>query len=394
MRVAIVVQRYGEEVNGGAELHARWLAEHLLKLSDVDVITTCAVDYNTWANIYPAGESDLNGVHVHRFPVDSLRVADMKKRTAAILLQDHTLFDELRWVKDQGPYSTSMLDFIRQAYDNYDFYIFFTYLYPPTFFGLPLVSDKAILVPTAHEEPYIELAAFRGLFHLPQVIVYNTEPEMMHVNRVTQNHQVPGVVAGIGINVPNEVNGQRFRNEIELNDDFILYVGRVDESKNVPQLLDFFSRFQLEQERNLKLVLMGRVNMPLPDHPDILSLGFVTEQEKFDALQAASVLVVPSIYESLSMISLEAWLAETPVLVNGQCTVLKYQCRQSNGGLYYHTYEEFSQTLSALLDDPSLRQRLGRQGREFVTKCYDWDIVVAKYQAVFEVLGRERWVAR
>ncbi len=387
MKIAIVVQRYGEEVNGGAELHARWLAEHLLRLADVHVLTTCAIDYNTWANSYPPGESELNGVNIHRFPVDSLRIANMKERTAALLLQDHTLFDEFLWVKDQGPYATELFEFIRKSYDHFDYFIFFTYLYAPTFFGLPLVSDKAILVPTAHEEPYIELPAFRSLFHLPQTIVYNTEPEMLHVHQVTGNQQVPGIVAGIGINVPDELNGDRFRQKTGINGDFILYVGRVDKSKNVPQLLDFFSRFQMEQDRKLKLVLMGKVSIPLPDHPDLLSLGFVTEQDKFDALQAATALVVPSLYESLSMVSLEAWLAKTPVLVNGQCSVLKYQCRRSNGGLYYHTYDEFTQALMTLLDDPSLCLQLGEQGRSFVSKRYDWDIVVAKYQAVFDVLS-------
>ncbi|MDX1416462.1 MAG: glycosyltransferase family 4 protein [Candidatus Promineifilaceae bacterium] len=387
MKIAIVAQRYGEEVNGGAELHARWLAEHLLQLADVDVITSCAIDYNTWANDYEPGESELDGIRILRFSVDKERVADMHRRTAEILLQDHTLFDEFRWVKDQGPYSTDMFDYIRRSYNEYDFFIFFTYLYAPTFFGLPLVSDKAILVPTAHEEPYIELPAFRGLFHLPRIIIYNTEPEWQHVNQVTQNYQVPGIVAGIGINVPGTVSGPRFRKKFGIDDDFILYVGRVDISKNVPQLLDFYSRYRLDHNRKLKLVLIGKVNMPLPDNPDIMAMGFVTEEDKFDALQAASALAVPSKYESLSMVSLESWLMETPVVANGQCTVLKHQCRQSNGGLYYHTYNEFSQALTLLLDNPDLRKQLGRQGRDFVKQRYDWDIVVAKYQAVFEVLS-------
>ncbi len=387
MKIALVVQRYGEEVNGGAELHARWLAEHLLHLAEVHVITTCAVDYNTWKNEYPPGESEFNGVQIHRFTVDRLRILDMRQRTAALLFKEHSLFDEYRWIKDQGPYSTGMFDFIHASYDSFDFFIFFTYLYAPTFFGLPLVSDKAILVPTAHEEPYIKFPVFRSLFHLPQVIVYNTEPERDYVHQITANQQVPGVIAGIGINVPAELDAQRFRRKFGVEEDFILYVGRVDQSKNVPELLDNFSRFQFEQNRSLKLLLMGRVNLELPDHPDILSLGFVSEQDKFDALQAARVLVMPSIYESLSMICLEAWFVEKPVLVNGHCTVLKHQCQQSNGGLYYHTYDEFSQALLALLDNPDLNHKLGRQGRDFVKCRYDWDIILAKYEAIFEVLS-------
>jgi glycosyltransferase involved in cell wall biosynthesis len=122
-----------------------------------------------------------------------------------------------------------------------------------------------------------------------------------------------------------------------------------------------------------------------------LSLGFVSERDKFDALQATVALVVPSLYESLSMVSLEAWLAKSPVVANGHCTVLKYQCQKSNGGLYYHTYDEFSIALTKLLENPNLRKRLGEQGRAFVTNRYDWDIVVAKYQAVFQVLSGEMY---
>lgn len=385
-RIAVVVQRYGEEIGAGAEQHARWLAEHLLQLADVHVLTTCALDYHTWANHYPPGRSELNGVVIHRFPVDALRKPNLPQQTAALFHRSHTLFDELQWMKDQGPYSGQLLDHIRAAYPDFDLFIFVTYLYPPTFFGLPLVSDKAVLVPTAHDEPYLRLPIFRPLFHLPQVIVYNTEPEKQLVNGITRNHHVPQVIAGVGIDMPADVSAVRFREKYGLDEEFIVYVGRVDAAKNVPELLDYFTRYKDERGGELKLVLVGRVNLPLPQRPDVVSLGFVPEQDKFDAIQAAALLVMPSLYESLSMVSLEAWLMERPVLLNGRCDVLKYQCRQSNGGLYYHTYDEFALALQTLLDAPDLRARLGRQGRAFVAARYDWDIVVAKYRAVLDVL--------
>jgi hypothetical protein len=193
-RVAVVVQRYGEEVNGGAELHARWLAEHLLPWADVHVVTTCALDYQTWANYYPPGRTILNGVQVHRFAVDAPRDwAAFQRLTAQTVQRQHSVLDELDWMRDQGPVSTPLLNYLQEAYARFDLYIFFTYLYATTFFGLPLVCDKAILVPTAHEEPYLYLSLFRSLFHLPRVIVYNTETEQELVSRVTRNwHQRPG----------------------------------------------------------------------------------------------------------------------------------------------------------------------------------------------------------
>jgi glycosyltransferase involved in cell wall biosynthesis len=384
--VAMVVQRYGEEVNGGAELLARWLAERLTRLAEMHVITTCAVDYHTWENYYPPGETELNGVRIHRFTVDAPRQADFIERTAKLFKDGHTLFDEFEWVRDQGPYSTGLLDYVRESYHFYDLYIFVTYLYPPVLFGLPLVSDKAVLIPNAHDEPYLRLPIYRAIFHMPQAIIYNTEPEKQLVNQVMGNYHVPQLVAGVGINVPEDVSAARFREKFGLPGPFVLYVGRVDSSKNVPELIDYFTRFRDESGRDLKLALIGRANMPLPDRPDIVPLGFVTEADKFDAIRAADVLMMPSLYESLSMVALEAWLMETPTLLNGRCEVLKYQCRRSNGGLYYYTYEEFATALQVLLDDPGLRAQLGRQGRAFVAAHYDWDIVMAKFQAVLETL--------
>ncbi|MBK6712645.1 MAG: glycosyltransferase [Candidatus Promineifilaceae bacterium] len=383
-RVAIVVQRYGEEVSGGAELHARWLAERLLPLAEIHVLTTCAVDYVTWANEYPAKTTLVNGVTVHRFAVDQPRDwAAAQKQTQALLLQEHSLFDEIAWVKAQGPYSTALLTAVRQSYANFDAFIFFTYLYATTYFGLPLVSDKAILVPTAHDEPFLYLPVFRPLFHLPRAIVYNTLTEKGLVNRVTGNHgRAQDIIAGVGVNLPDHVSAERFRQKYQIDGPFLLYVGRIAHGKNVPELLEDFQQFRQHQKDPLKLVLIGKANFDLPTHPDIVPLGFLSEQDKFDALQAASVVVMPSLYESLSMIVLEAWLMGRPVLVNGRCAVLRNQCRRSNGGLYYTSYDEFSAALQQLLSNPSLRQQLGRQGQRFAQTEYHWDTIIHRYKTL------------
>lgn len=384
-RIAVVVQRYGEEVAGGAELHARWLAEHLLSLADVHVITTCAVDYTTWADYYPPGDSILNGVPIHRFPVDAPRDWQRaRQQTGRILLYEHTLFDEIAWMKEQGPYSTPLLNHLRESYHHYDAFIFFTFLYATTYFGLPLVSDKAILVPTAHDDQYLPLPIFRPLFHLPYAIVYNTIPERMLVNRLTSNCNAQELIAGIGINVPPDASPQRFRQKYGLDDDYVLYLGRIHESKNVPELIAYFARFRQQYEKPIKLALVGQSQITWPPHPDIVHLGFVSEQDKFDAIQAAEVVIMPSLYESLSMLALEAWLMEKPMLVNGRCQVLKHQCRQSNGGLYYTSYDEFETGLSLLLSSPQLRQQLGRQGHQFTAQHYNWETIIAKYQTLFE----------
>ncbi|MCA9932715.1 MAG: glycosyltransferase family 4 protein, partial [Anaerolineales bacterium] len=382
-RIAIIVQRYGEEVNGGAELHARWLAEQLTSLAEVHAITTCAIDYTTWADEYPAGDSVLNGVIVHRFPVDQARKwGDSQRKTGHLLLREHSLFEEMTWMKEQGPYSSALLAFIQESAAVFDAFIFFTYLYATTYFGLPLVAEKAILVPTAHDEPFLYMPLFRSLFHLPRLIAFNTEPERELVQRVTGNGRVQSTIAGIGINVPDNPSATAFRNQFGITDPFLLYVGRIHPAKNVAELIDDFLAFRQVYDQPLKLVLAGKSHIDLPQHPDIVPIGFVSEQEKFNAIQAAEVVLMPSKYESLSMIVLEAWLMGKPVLVNGRCQVLRYQCQQSNGGLYYNTTTEFIATLQKLLQSPNLRAQLGEQGRKFTQARYHWNVILSKYQTI------------
>lgn len=380
LRLAVVVQRYGLEVNGGAELHARWLAERLLALGSVDVFTTCAVDYHTWADHYPPGVGALNGVTVRRFPVDAPRHWQRAQRlTGQLLRSAHALEDQLTWLRAQGPISTPLLQALHSAADAYDAFIFFTFLYATTALGLPLVADKALLVPTAHDDPFLRLEVFRPVFHLPRAILYNTAAEQRLVHQVTGNQAVPSLVVGIGVNVPSAVDAQRFRREYGLSGDFLLYVGRIDESKNVPALFDDFLRYRAAHPRPLQLVLAGKAHIPLPNHPDIRPIGFISEQAKFDGLRAATAVVVPSRLESLSMLTLEAWLMETPTLVNGACDVLKEQTRQSNGGLYYESAAEFDAALTRLLEAPDLCAALGRQGARFVSAAYNWPQIVIKY---------------
>jgi glycosyltransferase involved in cell wall biosynthesis len=396
-RIGIVVQRYGEEVNGGAEALARWLAERLARTADVQVFTTCAVDFTTWADHYPPGDVEINGVQVHRFRVDAPR--DWKRhqrRTAALFNRPRTVAQEIAWVHEQGPYSQALLEAISDRYESVDAFVFFTFHYATTHFGLPLVSDKAILVPTAHDDPFLHLGAFRPTFHLPFGIVYLTEPERDLVQRVTRNDRVRSTVAGISVEAPADLSGQRFRDKYGIEDEFLLYAGRIDPSKNVPELLDFFERFQADTAAGappLKLVLIGKTQMPLPERPDILYLGFVPEADKFDALRAATVVMMPSLYESLSIITLEAWAAGTPVLANGRCEVVKHLCKQSNGGLYYHNYEEFLTALRFLLAAPALRTTLGAQGRRYVARDYRDEVVLRRYTMLLEELEETRAAA-
>jgi glycosyltransferase involved in cell wall biosynthesis len=387
MKLSFIVQRYGLEVNGGSEFHCRQVAEHLSNFFETEVITTCAIDYITWKNEYPPGTSVLNNVKIHRFLVDSPR--DNSKFNAFsefIFSQNHSRHDEIEWMKLQGPYSTELLNYIKENENRSNLFIFFTYLYCTTFFGLPLVANKAILVPTAHDELPIYLSIFNDLFKLPLAILYNTEEEQNFVNIKFKIDRIPQNVIGTGIEVPVTIDPAAFFQHYGLTN-FIVYVGRIDESKGCKELFDYFIRYKHENPTSLKLVLLGKPVMKVPPHQDIVSLGFVSEQDKFNCIMASDLLVMPSPFESLSIVLFEAWHCNRAVLVNGNCEVLKGQCIRSNGGLFYTNYDEFKECLIFLLKNYEIRQGLGTHGKHYVKKNYSWEIIERKYCEMFERLG-------
>ena len=387
MKVAFVIQRYGLDINGGAELHCRYVAEHLSRFAEVEVLTTCARDYITWRDVYPAGLQKINEVPVRRFSVDQERNPDRFGRLQEELLQyPHTEADELRWMEEQGPHSTELIRFIKKNKDAYDFFIFFSYRYYHSFHGIRAVPHKSLLVPTAEPDPIIHFKIFKGLFHLPQGFVYNSVEEKRLIQGLSANYQVPGDVVGVGSEIPNRTDAEAFRRKFKIEEAFVLYVGRIDENTGCKQLFEFFSRFKSEVNTPLKLVLIGSAIMKVPEDPSILHLGFLSDEDKFNALDASEILMMPSFYESLSMVLLEAWAMGKPTLANGNCRVLMGQSIRSNAGLFYTDYEEFKNCLLHFQRNPDARSEMGENGKRFYDQNYRWEVIEQKYLRLMEAV--------
>jgi glycosyltransferase involved in cell wall biosynthesis len=380
LRLAFVVQRYGLDIAGGAEYHCRLVAEHLARHAQVEVITTCATDYITWANHHPEGLSTLNGIPVRRFrvkrPRDPERFSDYTDR-AFRAGADAAL--QLKWLEEEGPFSPRLVGHLERHRGDHDAFVFFSYRYYTTYHGLRAVADKALLVPTAEDDGVYALPIFPPLFRAPRAIVYNSVEEREMIHRVSGNEAVAGDVVGVGSALPERTDPAGFRARHGIHGPFGLYVGRIDENKGCRQLFDFFGRYRQETGSALELVLIGKALLPIPRDPAVVHLGFLPDQEKWDALGAADLLFMPSRLESLSMVTLEAWWAGRPVLANGKCEVLRGQCLRSNAGLYYTSYAEFRETLALLEADPGLRAALGANGRRYFEESYSWDVIERKY---------------
>jgi glycosyltransferase involved in cell wall biosynthesis len=390
VKVGIVVQRYGAEINGGAELHARYVAERLARHVQVEVLTTCATDYVTWRNSLPATVETVHGITVRRFPVVRERSPDdFAHWSERVFLEPHTVRDELSWLDSEGPTSPELISYAQAHENSFDFFIFFSFRYYHAFHGARAVPAKAILVPTAERDPALGLGIFAAIFRGVRALMYNSFEERALIHGVSRNQDVPGVVVGIGSEIPDQTSPAQFRHKFNFRDRFALYVGRIDENKGCRELFDFFTRYSKTMVDGMHLVLIGTPVMSIPDHPRIHHLGFVSDQDKFDALAAAELLVMPSYLESLSMVALEAWALGKPVLANGKCDVLRGQSIRSNAGLYYENFEEFLETLRAIDMGPVLAASLGRNGREYFAKHYSWPVIERKYLEMLERLKRE-----
>jgi len=419
VRLAFIVQRYGTEILGGAEYACRLTAERLAARHEVEVITTCARDYVTWKNEYPEGSDRVRGVTVRRFANSQSRDINAFNRYSDWIYNNaHGPSEEMEWLKQQGPWCPSLIDYLKRTHRHYDALIFYTYLYAPTVLGIKVDPGRSILVPTAHDEPPIHLEIFKDVFRLPKAIAYLTEVERKFVTTTFERHAVIEDTVGCGVELPPHhayprtgatlgaepgssepspndsspepeeppskgfqshisARGAMFRRRHRVHGPFVLYGGRIDPGKGCEELIEYFSSY-VKADGEGSLVLMGIKLMPLPEEPFINFAGLLSEQERLQALEAATVVSVPSPYESLSLLALEALAVGTPILCNARSDVLVDHCLRSNGGLFYGDRDEFVECLKLLIGSERLRAALGRAGREYVRRNYRWDVVLGK----------------
>ncbi len=395
-KIAVINQRYGAEVNGGSEYYTRLIAEHLKSYFDVTVLTTTAISYDTWKNEYPAGTDNVNGVRVLRFPVRrqrSMKIFRIVNKATFLLKKIHIHTDRM-WVRAQGPETPQLIAYIGQHAQEYDVFIFVTYLYYTTVMGLPQVAVKSILIPTAHDEPYIHLPIYRPIFRNAAGIIYLTEEEREFVHQTFENAYLPHNVIGIGIDLPEQFRRphtikkaeEAFRAKYHIRGDYVIYAGRVDLGKNGKEMFTFFQTYKRRHpDSGLQLVIVGKAVMQIPKRADIHYLGYVSEEDKYAAIAAAKWLWLPSRFESLSIALLEGMALGTPGFVNGECEVLKGHCIRSGGGVYYCGYEDFEQKMDEISGYEDERyQRMCRKAEEYVERNYQWDGVVEKLCGMIE----------
>jgi glycosyltransferase involved in cell wall biosynthesis len=329
----------------------------------------------------------------------------------------------MEWLKRQGPWAPGLIEYLRRQHQQYDALVFFTYLYAPTVLGLEVAPARSILVPTAHDEPAIRLEIFRDVFKKPAALCYLTDSERRFVEMQFPERPLLEETVGVGVDLPQQhpyprmpnapaeeparpaaadeeapprdfpshllARGAVFRRRHRLYGPILLYGGRIDPGKGCEELIHYFSEY-VKEGGEATLVLMGVKLMALPEEPFIRFAGLLSDRERHQALEAATVVACPSPYESLSLLALESFSVGTPVLANARSAVLVEHCVKSNGGLYYADRDEFVEALSLLVRDERLAAALGRNGRDYIRNNYRWDVVLGKWDRLFAKIRNAR----
>jgi len=418
VKLAFITPRYGADIVTGPEHACRLMAEHISRRHDVDVITTCARQADSWTNEHPEGPDRVRGVRIRRFPVSQPRAAGVPSLTARLVAESHGRADELQWAKESGPWSAGLLDHLRQQQHTYDAVVFFSMMSATTVFGLPLAAERSVLFPCVELTPALRFGLWPETLSAARAIGWVSAAERRLVRNYLRTAITNEELVGIGIERspqhtyprhqqdpaddlidedaapdadadaapgPFEDDGVPFRRRHRLYESFALYGGRVEADNGSQEMLDYFEGYAAATENPLQLVLMGMKMMRVRETSWVRLAGMLPDRERMVAFEAADVTVAPASSDLLAESVLESFAVGTPVLASARNEAAVEHCCKANAGLYYGTREEFLECLQLLTSDDALRQTLGENGRQYVDQHYRWDAVVTRLE---RLLGR------
>lgn len=379
--IAFVTPRYGCDVLGGAERGAQAWAEQLSARGfTVEVLTTNAVDLASWRSTSLPEQEVINGVLVRRFAVDPVdprgfHEVQIKAAQGEII----TRRDEERFMQ-HNLRSRALEEYIANHREEYAAFVFTPYLFGTTYYAAKQAGDRAFHIPCLHNEPAAQFTMFREMLEEARGIFFNSPAEERLAREQLHLANPFTTVLGYGFaDQPLQGDPMRFRQRTGVQTPFLLYSGRLEEAKNVALLIDWFIAYKTSRpDSHVKLVLAGKGELSIPDHPDIVRLGIVYAQELADTYAACVALCQLSLNESFSIVMMEAWQQGRPVIVHSDCAVTRDHVERSGGGYACGNVTSFISAVDQLLTDSKLAMTLGELGRRYVQANYSWSVLTER----------------
>ena len=379
MRVDFVVPRYGPV--GGAENAVGALARRVARQAGwtVSLHTTCANSSNSWANEETPGTTVDDSLTVHRYLVDSGRNDAWSPLERRIQLGPSSvdLTTQDQFFFHQGPVSEGLENAVQES--TADLVLFAPYLFWPTIAIAPQLADRGVIIPAAHDEPFLRLSRVGETLENSRGLIYGSLSEQRLLQRTHSVAHLPSVVLGWGIEEPVE-DDPSVTSKLGLSDrPYAICVGRIEHAKGTLALIDFWRAQKSRSKSDHRLVLLGEPSVTIDSDDDVLVVQGADDAIKWSLLRGADFLINPSALESFSLVLFEAWAAGVPVLVNGHCETTRTHVARGMGGLWYQSYPEFETAVHRLASDKSLRVQLAKNGYNFGKTFYSWDKIVQRF---------------
>ncbi|MBG01993.1 MAG: hypothetical protein CL470_06965 [Acidimicrobiaceae bacterium] len=387
MKIDFVIPRYGPV--GGAENAVGALARRVALQPgwSVGLYTTCAQSSNSWENAEIPGEIFDDSLRVNRYLVDSgrddkwsplERRIQMGPSSIEATKQDEFFFH-------QGPVSEGLANAVRES--QADLVMFAPYLFWPTMALAPQVKNRAVVIPAAHDEPFLRLSRVAEMLQSSRGLIYGSAAEQRLLNRTHPVAHLPSLVLGWGIEAPMKSDPSIAQNLGLIDRPYAICVGRIEHAKGTLALIDFWRTYKSRSPGDHQLVLLGEPSVSIESDEDVLIVRGADDATKWSLLRGADFLINSSALESFSLVLFEAWAAGIPVLVNRYCETTRDHVACSNGGLWYGNYPEFEVAVSRLASDSSLRTQLAENGKYFGERLYSWDALILRFTDFCRYLG-------
>lgn len=384
-KIGFVIPWYHKDIPGGAEMELRGIVKHLYEKGiPVEILTTCVKEFTAdWTeNYFKEGVEIIDSVPVRRFPVRKGNMQDFHRVNARIMQGNKISYEEEEIFLKEMVNSPQLYKYLQDNSEQYHRYVFIPYMFGTTYYGIQACPFKSVLIPCLHDESYAYFRHFKDIFKELSGIIFHAKPEQKLANTIYNLSGVKQKVLGEGVETDINYDSQAFREKYNINDKYIIYAGRKDEAKNINTLIKYFIEYKKRNcsEPGLKLILIGGGDVYIPEESvnDIIDLGFVSIQDKYNACAGAQLLCQPSKNESFSIVIMESWLCERPVLVNEACAVTKNYAIESSGGLYFRDYFEFEASVNYIIENADTATKMGQNGKQYVLNNFKWDIIVER----------------
>lgn len=389
-KIGFVTPWYGENIPGGAEMELRGIVSHLqLSGVELEVLTTCVKEFaSDWnVNFHDAKTELVNGIVVRRFKarerdIHAFDVVNFKLMNNLAVTDDEEEIFEREMVN-----SPDLYEYMRLHQDEYDLFVFIPYMFGTTYYGIQVCPEKSVLISCFHDESYVYLKIFKQVFSRLRGIIFLAKPEQELANRIYDLSNVKQGLLGAGVDSIYEPHAEDFIEKYNIKFPFVVYAGRKDEGKNVHTLVKYFAEYKKRNNNDLKLLLIGggKIEIPKVIKNDIIDLGYVPIQDKFNAYAASRFLCQPSKNESFSLVIMESWLSSRPVIVHEDCAVTKNFAIDAKAGLFFRDYYDFEGCVNYFLEHEQTASQMGENGKKFVKDNFVWDAIVKKYTDFFQL---------